>query len=535
MRARRTEGDRGATLLEFAFVFPILALLFAAMADLGFVVLGSSVASGAARDGARVGIIHYEDADDTSSSSFDRIDKAVKAKLVGWIQPGTGAFVTVRCLDGDNLATVKPCDAAIDVDLDVIEVTVSWEALAATGLLPVDRTQTDRARMVITGGLEDAGGGPIIPGGSTIGFSPVAYATTETDSTSAVSLTVTRTNATGTASVNVVTAAGSATDPADFTALTTTVNLADGQVSASFTVDIAGDDVAEGSEAFTLQLSNPIGATLASGGSTATVTIADDDGAASDVTPPALQAMEMRDIDTDGRVDQVIARFNETLGACNAPAAWTLASVPSNGALASVAVSGTTATLTLTEGAGAQDTAVGGFTLALSAGGICDTAGNNATFGPTAPSDFAGPVLIDFTEGGGTEGRFDVGDFLELTFTEALLPTAVAPSDVVLTDSPSERVTIPGVTNGSVILAPASYIANNRTATFNDSPVTYTSGNTRVRVVLGACTGDCSYASPARLTTQATAQPVTMSAAPSITDLAGRAAVGTFTKSVRMF
>ena len=206
-------------MVELAFVFPVLALLFAALADLGFVVLGSSVASGAARDGARIGIIHYLEADDLTSTNHGRIEDAVKARLVGWIKPGTGAFVTARCLDGDDLSTVKPCDDAVDIDKDVLEVTVSWEALAATGLLPVDRTQTDTARMVIVGDAVTAGGGPVVPGGSTVGFAPTDVATTETDAASTVSLTLTRSSATGSASVNVATVAGSALAPGDFTAL----------------------------------------------------------------------------------------------------------------------------------------------------------------------------------------------------------------------------------------------------------------------------------------------------------------------------
>lgn len=103
-----------------------------------------------------------------------------------------------------------------------------------------------------------------------------------------MTLTVTRTSSTGAASVNVATAPGSASDPGDFTGLTTTVNFADGESSEDFTVDIVGDDTPEGPETFAAVLSDPIGGTLGSR-TTATVTIQDDDG----TTIPAFTSLQM--------------------------------------------------------------------------------------------------------------------------------------------------------------------------------------------------------------------------------------------------
>ena len=58
--------------------------------------------------------------------------------------------------------------------------------------------------------------------------------------------------------------------------------------------------------------------------------------------------------------------------------------------------SGAVATLTIAEGAGAPDTAVGSFTVALSTGatGIRDAAGNLSSFAATSPADGARPVLV---------------------------------------------------------------------------------------------------------------------------------------------
>ena len=70
--------------------------------------------------------------------------------------------------------------------------------------------------------------------------------------------TVSRTTATGTASVQVATVNGSAAAPADFAALSgVSVNFADGQLTRTVTVVVAGDSAFEGNESFTAVLSNP--------------------------------------------------------------------------------------------------------------------------------------------------------------------------------------------------------------------------------------------------------------------------------------
>ena len=105
----------------------------------------------------------------------------------------------------------------------------------------------------------------------------------------------------------------------------------------------------------------------------------------------------MQDSNSNGKVDRVPATFSESLSAYSAGTApWTLANVPSGGTLASVSVSAAVATLTITEGAGAPDTAVGSFTVALatSATGIRDAAGNLSSFAATGPADGAKPVLV---------------------------------------------------------------------------------------------------------------------------------------------
>ncbi len=116
-----------------------------------------------------------------------------------------------------------------------------------------------------------------------------------------------------------------------------------------------------------------------------------------DKAAPVEVAMSMNDIDANGKIDRVATTFSETLAAYTAGTTpWTLTAAPSNATLASVAVSGAVATLTLNEGAGVATTAVGSFTVALASNttGIRDGAANRSTFTSTAPADGARPVLV---------------------------------------------------------------------------------------------------------------------------------------------
>ncbi len=137
--------------------------------------------------------------------------------------------------------------------------------------------------------------------------------------------------------------------------------------------------------------------------------------------PPRLQSMQMRDVNGNGKVDQVTVVFDDTLAAYSAGIVpWTLTNVPSAGSLSSVVVNGTTATLTITEGAGAANTAVGTFRVALAANaaGIRDLNGPQSSFAATAPTDVAAPARVSSTmQDVSLNGRVDR---LTVTFSEPL-------------------------------------------------------------------------------------------------------------------
>jgi len=150
-----------------------------------------------------------------------------------------------------------------------------------------------------------------------------------------------------------------------------------------------------------------------------------------DTTAPALSTLEMFDTNGNGKIDQVKATFDETLVSTSNTAQWTLANVPSGGTLSSVSTSGTVATLTLNEGAGAANTAVGTFTVALAANpaGIRDAAGNKSSFAATAPTDKAAPVPVSVTLANGNNSS-DLGilskkDTLAVGYSEAISSTSV--------------------------------------------------------------------------------------------------------------
>jgi hypothetical protein len=264
----------------------------------------------------------------------------------------------------------------------------------------------------------------------------------------------------------------------------------------------------------------------------------------------------MFDNDHDGKVDHVVATFDETLGSCAAPctSGWTLSNVPSGGTLSSVAVSGTTATLNLTEGAGPPNTAVGSFTVALAAtGGIVDAAGNHSSFAAQAPADKAPPVPIAVVLADG-DGTIAAGDTASVTFSEPLAVATVcstwsgngsnqsiaANSDVSVTvaDNGTADDTLSAVASaancggtvhfGIIDLGSAGWVA--ATTTYNGtgrnkSRVDWTVSTSTLRVTLGtasATSGTVSGSVNAAYTPDA-----------AITDPAGNTAAGSVTATTR--
>jgi hypothetical protein len=213
-----------------------------------------------------------------------------------------------------------------------------------------------------------------------------------------------------------------------------------------------------------------------------------------DKTAPQLVTLAMRDNDTDGLVDRVVATFGETIENSTNAAPWTLANIPSAGTKSTLSTSGSTATLLITEGGGARNTAVGSFTVALAqnATGIRDSAGNQSSFATQAPSDEAKPVPTAVVDANGTNnGRFETNDTLTVTFSEAVTNSATS-ADIVLNDvSPRDTLAIPGLFEGTTAYDSGEngYISTG-TATFPSSALSQPT-TSQVRVTLAACSTGC--------------------------------------------
>jgi Flp pilus assembly protein TadG len=70
----RVRSERGAEIIEIALVSPIFALIIAALFDFGFLFRNWEVATNAAREGARVGVLPSYSCESASADIKGRID-----------------------------------------------------------------------------------------------------------------------------------------------------------------------------------------------------------------------------------------------------------------------------------------------------------------------------------------------------------------------------------------------------------------------------------------------------------------------------
>jgi|GEM_PF-4060475 len=187
-RGRRAAGDRGAVLVEFAFVIPIFFALLFALAEFSMAEAGNSAGGNAARDGARVGILDFANADQVGSTNYNRIVAAVRSRLAGLVDGSP--TVTVTCVQADGTTPLaNGCDPAhVFIGSDMIRVQVDWTQISAVGLLS-NRSHSDVAVMKIVGQPGNAGGGG--GGGCTLSNATVSPSTVnETGGVLASSLTI---------------------------------------------------------------------------------------------------------------------------------------------------------------------------------------------------------------------------------------------------------------------------------------------------------------------------------------------------------
>jgi len=71
---RRLRSERGAEIIEMALVTPIFLIIIAAMFDFGFLFRNWEVATNAAREGARIGLLPAYKCDGSTADVKDRVD-----------------------------------------------------------------------------------------------------------------------------------------------------------------------------------------------------------------------------------------------------------------------------------------------------------------------------------------------------------------------------------------------------------------------------------------------------------------------------
>ncbi len=146
--------ERGAALLEAAFAFPVLVLLILGMVDVGLLVFQSTQAGAAAREGARAGILRYQEADIPTSADAAAIRAAVSRRL-GRTVADEPITVGIRCVGpSGTVALAGGCSSADVLGRDRLHVTVSWEhrplSFVTLGL-GAARTVSARSAMVVLG------------------------------------------------------------------------------------------------------------------------------------------------------------------------------------------------------------------------------------------------------------------------------------------------------------------------------------------------------------------------------------------------
>jgi len=132
--------------VEAALIIPLFLLFVFGLIDIGYGIFQTSQATAAARDGGRVAILAYKQADVSGSADWTKINDAVRARLAGQ----TVESITVTCQQPSG-STVA-CSAA-KPDADRIRVVIAWtyHPLTFVGAAVGDRPVTGTATMTIIG------------------------------------------------------------------------------------------------------------------------------------------------------------------------------------------------------------------------------------------------------------------------------------------------------------------------------------------------------------------------------------------------
>jgi CSLREA domain-containing protein len=191
--------------------------------------------------------------------------------------------VTVDWATADGTAT-SPADYEADSGTVTFAPTDTSETIDVTvngDLIDEGTGETFQVNLSNAGGATIADGqgiGTITDDDTaTISIDDVAVVEGNSGTTPATFTVSLSTESASTVTVDWATADGTATSPGDYAADSGTVTFVAGDVSEDVVVDVNGDTIDEANETFTVDLSNPVGATIADGQGIGTIT--DDDTA----------------------------------------------------------------------------------------------------------------------------------------------------------------------------------------------------------------------------------------------------------------
>lgn len=153
---RMRRDERGVTIVEAAFVIPILFLFIFALIDIGLWVFETSQASSAARDGARAGIVLRLNGSTGAAKTANEttIRNAVVARLADNRITNPASDIVITCLTSASADTSVPCENVASGS-GRLRVTVTWKRPFLTFVGGIfggaDRTVTGKATMVVVG------------------------------------------------------------------------------------------------------------------------------------------------------------------------------------------------------------------------------------------------------------------------------------------------------------------------------------------------------------------------------------------------
>ncbi|HEU4977922.1 MAG TPA: Calx-beta domain-containing protein [Solirubrobacteraceae bacterium] len=208
---------------------------------------------------------------------------------------------------GSGTLTFNPGETSKTINVPIVGDTLDEndETFTVTLSSPVDAT-LDPSHTAATGTIVDDDSPPAV--------SIANGSVTEGNSgTTNLPLTVTLSAPSGkTVTVSYATADGTATAPADYTATSGTLTFNPGETSKTIDVPVVGDTLVEGDETFSVTLSSPANASIATG--TGTATIVDDDAPV--VTNPANLSVGDASV-KEGDTGTTPAPFTVTLSAAS--------------------------------------------------------------------------------------------------------------------------------------------------------------------------------------------------------------------------